>query len=83
MAAPHPSQTADKFIIRLPDGMRDQIAEAAKANNRTMNAEIVARLQASFSEERQPGLTKEELLQLVNAAIDERIEREKQLKKKR
>lgn len=39
---------ADKFIVRLPEGMRDRIAEAAKGNNRSMNAEIVARLQQSF-----------------------------------
>lgn len=41
-------QAADKYIVRLPDGMRDRIAEAAKQNNRSMNAEVVARLQASF-----------------------------------
>lgn len=41
-------QSANKYIVRFPDGMRDQIAEAAKANNRTMNAEIVARLEKSF-----------------------------------
>lgn len=44
-----PSRTADQFVVRLPDGMRDQIAEAAKANNRSMNAEIVARLQESLN----------------------------------
>lgn len=43
-----PSQTADKFIIRLPEGMRDRITEEAKSNGRTMNAEVVARLQDSF-----------------------------------
>lgn len=43
-----PSVSADKFIVRLPDGMRDRIAEAARGNNRTMNAEVVARLQDSF-----------------------------------
>lgn len=42
-------QSADKYIVRFPDGMRDKIAEAAKANNRTMNAEIVARLEVSFA----------------------------------
>lgn len=36
--------------MRFPDGMRDLIADEAKKNNRSMNAEIVARLQASFSE---------------------------------
>lgn len=43
-----PAAEADKFIIRLPEGMRERIAEAAKANQRSMNAEIVARLQVSF-----------------------------------
>lgn len=44
-----PSRTAPQFVVRLPDDQfRDHIAEAAKANNRSMNAEIVARLQASF-----------------------------------
>lgn len=41
-------QTADKYILRFPDGMRDRIAEAAKSNNRSMNAEIVGRLLSSF-----------------------------------
>jgi hypothetical protein len=35
-------------MLRFPDGMRDKIADAAKAAGRSMNAEIVARLQASF-----------------------------------
>nr|WP_298815571.1 Arc family DNA-binding protein [uncultured Roseibium sp.] len=38
----------DQFVVRLPDGMRDQIAEAAKRSNRSMNAEIVARLEETF-----------------------------------
>lgn len=46
---------ADKFIVRLPSGMRERIAEAAKANNRSMNAEIVARIQHSFAVEAQGG----------------------------
>ena len=41
-------QTQDKFIVRLPDGMRDRIRAAAEANNRSMNAEIVARLEATL-----------------------------------
>lgn len=43
-----PSEAQDKFIIRLPDGMRDQLKIASEANNRTMNAEVVARLKATF-----------------------------------
>lgn len=45
---PYPSQLQDRFIVRMPDGMRDRIAEAAKAAGRSMNAEIVHRLEESF-----------------------------------
>lgn len=43
-----PSDAADKFVVRFPAGMRELIASEAKSNNRSMNAEIVARLAASF-----------------------------------
>lgn len=43
------SRALDKVIVRLPDGMRDKLKEAASANGRSMNAEIVARLENSFS----------------------------------
>lgn len=39
---------SEKYIIRFPDGMRERLHEAARINNRTLNAELVARLQASF-----------------------------------
>ena len=48
---PYPSDAADKFIVRLPPGMRDTIAEAAKANGRSMNAEIIHRLEQSLAGE--------------------------------
>ncbi|WP_083444871.1 Arc family DNA-binding protein [Pseudorhodobacter aquimaris] len=41
-------QDQDKFVLRLPDGMRDRIKAAADANSRSMNAEIVDRLDTSF-----------------------------------
>jgi hypothetical protein len=47
---PYPSETQERFIVRFTeDGMRDRIAEAAKAAGRSMNAEIVHRLQESFA----------------------------------
>ena len=49
MSSDFPSRGLDKFVLRLPDGMRDKIGVAARANKRTMNAEIVQRLEASFS----------------------------------
>ena len=42
------SRHADKYIVRFPDGMRDRLKEQAKASNRTLNAEIIARLQQTF-----------------------------------
>jgi hypothetical protein len=35
--------------VRLTSGLRAQIEAAARANRRTLNGEIVARLEASFS----------------------------------
>ena len=48
MATHQNRQDQDKVIIRLPDGMRDCIRAAAQGNRRSANAEIVARLEASF-----------------------------------
>ena len=54
-------------MLRLPDGMREKIATVAKDNNRSMNAEIVARLASSFAQEEQAGAKKsaDELRALV------------------
>lgn len=41
-------QPQDKFVVRFPDGLRDQIAEAARGSGRSMNAEIVTRLEWSL-----------------------------------
>lgn len=46
----------EKFALRMPDGMRDRIAKVAEANNRSMNAEIVARLDASFAQDEMAGV---------------------------
>ncbi|RJT47248.1 Arc family DNA-binding protein [Rahnella woolbedingensis] len=36
-----PSQEMDRFNVRLPAGMRESIAERAKANGRSMNSELI------------------------------------------
>lgn len=46
--AVYSSRTADKFVVRLPDGFREKVAEAARANHRSMNSEIISRLQNSM-----------------------------------
>ncbi len=47
MSAPT-SRDSDKFMLRLPTGMRDRIKAAADSNNRSMNAEIVAALEEKY-----------------------------------
>lgn len=42
---PTPAAEQDKYILRLPDGMRDDLKENAAHNKRSLNAEIVARLE--------------------------------------
>ncbi len=44
-----PKQKPHKFVVRLPYQLRDQIADAAGYFRRSMNSEIVARLEQSFS----------------------------------
>lgn len=38
----------DKFVIRLPDGMRDRIKAAAEREGRSMNSQIVQHLRAIY-----------------------------------
>ena len=45
-----PSQQQDKFVLRLPDGLRDRIKKKADNNNRSMNAEIVQLLEREYPE---------------------------------
>ncbi|NMX87150.1 Arc family DNA-binding protein [Pseudomonas sp. WS 5010] len=42
------SHEKDKFVIRLPDGLRPSINAQAKANHRSMNNEIIHRLERSL-----------------------------------
>ncbi|MCZ9597494.1 MULTISPECIES: Arc family DNA-binding protein [Klebsiella pneumoniae complex] len=42
----------ERFTVRMPDGMRDAIAERAKANGRSMNSEIVQIIEDALSVDR-------------------------------
>lgn len=48
------SRTADKFVVRLPDGMRERIADVARNHHRSMNSEIISRLEQSLFQEGTP-----------------------------
>ncbi|MGD0561755.1 MAG: Arc family DNA-binding protein [Roseiarcus sp.] len=45
----HPSDKLDRYIVRFPKGMREQIGVLARANGRSMNAEIIGRLARSLA----------------------------------
>lgn len=47
MSNPQPHKRDEKFVVRLPAGMRYQIAARASENVRSMNSEFVHRLQAT------------------------------------
>jgi hypothetical protein len=38
----------DTYQLRFPEGMRDQLEQAAKKNNRSLHAELIDRLRASL-----------------------------------
>lgn len=62
------SRTADKFVVRLPDGLRESINQVAEKNHRSMNGEIVARIDGSLDLER-----KYEEMRLLNSLLNQKI----------
>lgn len=71
-------QPQDKFVVRLPDGMRDRIKAAAEANTRSMNAEIVATLETAYPAPKyDAGAALREMIQIMNSLIDGRVSPEK------
>lgn len=43
-----PSRSLDKIVIRVPNGLRDRIAAAAKESHRSVNAELVELLERTY-----------------------------------
>lgn len=43
-----------QYNLRWPDELKEKIAQSAKEHNRSMNADIVARLEKSFEDEKPP-----------------------------
>lgn len=48
-------QTQDKFIARLPEGLRERLKTAANRNKRSMNAELVHALELHLETEEYHG----------------------------
>jgi predicted HicB family RNase H-like nuclease len=46
-----PGRESDKFVVRMPEGLRDHIKASANENFRSMNSEIIYRLEQSYQSE--------------------------------
>jgi hypothetical protein len=66
---PPPSRAAEQFVLRLPPGLRDKFAERAKSNNRSMNAELVQRLETSLASEQNSPPAEGDLSWYITAEI--------------
>lgn len=65
----------DSYTLRLPAELKAKVAESAKSQNRSLNADIVARLEKSFTEQPTIDLTglQEEIRQLRTEAREMRM----------
>jgi hypothetical protein len=43
-----------KFVVRMPDGFREQLSDRAKQGHRSLNAEIVLRIASGLDQPNQP-----------------------------
>lgn len=54
-----------QYNLRWPEELRQKVAQSAKEHNRSMNADIVARLEESFEKTDQNEFDKEFVLQVI------------------
>lgn len=61
--AVYSSRTADKFVVRLPDGMRERIEKLSKTKLRSMNSQIIYWLEMCIplEEKNENGFSEEDL----------------------
>ena len=64
------TQNHDKFIARLPEGLRDRLKKAANRNKRSMNAELVYALELHlFGEEYRVNKQAKEALEFPESSL--------------
>ena len=64
------SRTADKFVVRLPDGLRNTIFDVSVRSQRSMNGEIVYRLEQSLQDD-QVVTEQSNLIRILTKRVDE------------
>jgi hypothetical protein len=61
-----------QYNLRWPEGLKEKVAQSAKEHNRSMNADIVARLEQSFEAKKvnKSDLTTEELMEELSSRLE-------------
>lgn len=77
MAQDTPSRKLDQYIIRFPDGMRDEIKRLAAEDGRSMNAQIIEMLNFAIENS---GLDIDEIMQMFATQRNEMAVLRKQVK---
>lgn len=67
MSAQYDSRLADKFVVRLPDGMRSQVEAAADSADRSMNSVFIQALRQYLDNQNRQELLLEALAASVSA----------------
>ena len=79
-----PTRDAETLLIRMPDGLKQRIAEHARANGRSMNADIVSTLATVVGQPDADGLQGLiDELQTIDAELDAANLRVEQLRERR
>ncbi|WP_317246686.1 MULTISPECIES: CopG family ribbon-helix-helix protein [Pseudomonas chlororaphis group] len=66
MSAQYDSRLADKFVVRLPDGMRSQVEAAADSADRSMNSVFIQALRQYLDNQNRQELLLEALAASVS-----------------
>lgn len=62
-------RSSQQINLRAPDGLHERLKDAARLNGRSVNAEILKRLEASFD-------TKTEIAPALSALLEQHIQNE-------
>ncbi|BAW27521.1 Arc family DNA-binding protein [Pseudomonas putida] len=66
------SRDADKFVVRLPDGMRSQITDVSQADERSMNSFVITALRNELAGRKEQALLLESLA-LLKAQLEQEL----------
>ena len=46
------SRKTDNFVVRMPEGLRDELKKLAQARHRSMNGQVVAMIESGLAAEK-------------------------------